>query len=116
MKEQKQYMGSSGNEKYFCMMDFWANDERTLHVLKLNFEDIMFTFKGESDGKTTNNIKAIAKILNEAAATLCLWNTNVALKYVRGEVSKFDSFSKVYPNTKEGFDEMWASEGQTEVK
>lgn len=107
MEEHKQYKGSSGNEKYFCLMDFWVNDERTLYVLKVNFEDIMFTCKKESDGKTTSNIKAIAELLNEAATTLCLFNTNVAMKHMRGEKSLFDGLSKVYPNTQEGLNQIY---------
>lgn len=108
MEEQKQYMGSSGNEKYFCMMDFWANDDRTLFILNVNFEDRAFSCKRESDGKTSNNIRAIAELLNEAAVNLCLFNTNAALRYVRGEVSKFDSFGKVYPNTPDGLNAMYS--------
>lgn len=107
MEEQKQYKGSSGNEKYFCMMDFWASDERTLYILKVNFEDVVLTCKRESDGTTTNNIRAIASLLNEAATALCLFNTNVALKYTRGEKSLLDGLSKVYPNTQEGLDQLY---------
>lgn len=105
MSETK-YMGSSGNEKYFCLIDFTATDDRKLYILDVKFEDVMMSFKQESSGKTTDNIKAIAKLLNEAAMNLCLWNTNVAMKYISGEKSPMDRLSKVYPNTEEGFLEM----------
>lgn len=99
-------MGSSGNEKYFCLIDFNASDDRKMYFLDVRFEDVMMCFKQESSGNTTDNIKAIARLFNDAAMNLCLWNTNAAMKYMSGEKSPFDSLSKVYPNTEDGFREM----------